>query len=114
MTSPIAADAASNAPSDAVVRLDDVGVRYRMAIDKGLSLKELVVRRQRRRVADYEALHGVDLEIRRGETIGIIGSNGAGKTTLLRLIARVLSPTSGPVPLPGTVAPLIDLFCVLH
>ncbi len=114
MTLPIAADAASDAASNVVVRLDGVGVRYRMAIDKGLSLKELVVRRQRRRVADYEALHGVDLEIRRGETIGIIGSNGAGKTTLLRLIARVLSPTSGRIRIRGTVAPLIDLFGVLH
>ena len=110
MTLPIAADAAS----DAVVRLDDVGVRYRMAIDKGLSLKELIVRRHRRRIADYEALRGVDLEIRRGETIGIIGSNGAGKTTLLRLIARVLYPTSGRIRVRGTVAPLIDLFGVLH
>ena len=110
MTSLIAVDAAS----DAVVRLDDVGVRYRMVIDKGLSLKELVVRRHRRRIAEFEALRGVDLEIRRGETIGIIGSNGAGKTTLLRLIARVLYPTSGRIRVRGTVAPLIDLFGVLH
>jgi lipopolysaccharide transport system ATP-binding protein len=110
MTSPIAVDA----PSDAVVRLDDVGVRYRMVIDKGLSLKELVVRRHRRTIAEFEALRGVDLEIRRGETIGIIGSNGAGKTTLLRLIARVLYPTSGRIRVRGTVAPLIDLFGVLH
>jgi len=110
MTSLIAVDAVS----DAVVRLDDVGVRYRMVIDKGLSLKELIVRRHRRRIAEYEALCGVDLEIRRGETIGIIGSNGAGKTTLLRLIARVLYPTSGRIRVRGTVAPLIDLFGVLH
>ena len=110
MTSLIAVDSAS----DAVVRLDDVGVRYRMVIDKGLSLKELVVQRHRRRIAEYEALCGVDLEIRRGETIGIIGSNGAGKTTLLRLIARVLYPTSGRIGVRGTVAPLIDLFGVLH
>src|SRR6266550_1889141 len=110
MTSLIVADAAS----DAVVRLDDVGVRYRIVIDKGLSLKELIVQRHRRRIADYQALCGVDLEIRRGETIGIIGSNGAGKTTLLRLIARVLSPTSGRIRVRGTVAPLIDLFGMLH
>ena len=110
MTSLIAADAAF----DAVVRLDGVGVRYRLAVDKGLSLKELVVRRRRRRIAVYEALCGVDLEIRRGETIGIIGSNGAGKTTLLRLIARVLYPTSGRIRVRGTVAPLIDLFGMLH
>src|SRR5439155_4087620 len=110
MTSLIAVDSAS----DAVVRLDDVGVRYRMVIDKGLSLKELVVQRHRRRIAEYEALCGVDLEIRRGETIGIIGGNGAGKTTLLRLIARVMRPSSGRIRVRGTVAPLIDLFGMLH
>src|SRR5205823_1586349 len=86
----------------------------RLAIDKGLSIKELVVRRRRRRIADYEALRGVDLEIRRGETVGIIGGNGAGKTTLLRLIARVMRPSSGRIRVRGTVAPLIDLFGMLH
>jgi homopolymeric O-antigen transport system ATP-binding protein len=110
MTSFIAADAGS----DKVVRMDDVGVRYRMVVDRSLSLKEFIVRGRRRRITEHEALHGVDLEIRRGETVGIIGSNGAGKTTLLRLIARVIYPTSGRIRVSGTVAPLIDLFGVLH
>jgi homopolymeric O-antigen transport system ATP-binding protein len=106
MTSPIAADAA--------VRLDQVGLRYRVAVDRGLSIKELIVRRHRRTIVDYEALAGVDLEVRRGETVGVIGGNGAGKTTLLRLIARVLHPSSGRIRVRGRVAPLIDLFGVLH
>jgi lipopolysaccharide transport system ATP-binding protein len=110
MTSRTVADAAS----DWVVRLDGAGVRYRVVIDAGLSLKERLVRGSRRRIAEYEALRQVDLEIRRGETIGVIGGNGAGKTTLLRLIARVLHPTSGRIRVRGTVAPLIDLFGMLH
>jgi len=110
MTSRIVADHSF----EPVVRLDDVGVRYRIAIDSGLSLKELVVRGRRRRIAEHEALRGVDLEVRRGETIGIIGRNGAGKTTLLRLIARVLYPSSGRIRVRGSVAPLIDLFGMLH
>src|SRR5437867_7143454 len=105
MTSPIAADAVP----DWVVRLDEAGVRYRIVIEAGLSLKERIVRGSRRRVTEHEALRAVDLEIRRGETIGIIGGNGAGKTTLLRLIARVLHPSSGRIRVRGTVAPLIDL-----
>jgi lipopolysaccharide transport system ATP-binding protein len=108
MTSRIAAE------PEPVVRLDDVGVRYRIAIDTGLSLKELVVRGHRRRIAEHEALRGLDLEIHRGETFGIIGPNGAGKTTLLRLIARVLYPSSGRIRVRGSVAPLIDLFGMLH
>jgi homopolymeric O-antigen transport system ATP-binding protein len=110
MTSRTAADASP----DWVVRLDGAGVRYRIVIDAGLSLKERIVRGNRRRVAEHEALRGVDLEIRRGETVGVIGGNGAGKTTLLRLIARVLNPSSGRIRVRGTVAPLIDLFGMLH
>jgi len=110
MTFPIAADAAP----DWVVRLDGAGVRYRIVIEAGLSLKERIVRGRRRRVNEYEALREIDLEIRRGETVGIIGRNGAGKTTLLRLIARVLHPSSGRIRVRGTVAPLIDLFGMLH
>lgn len=104
----------SDTTSVAVVRLDGVGVRYRVALDARLSLKEIIVRGRRRRIVEHEALHAVDLEIHRGETIGIIGSNGAGKTTLLRLIAQVLHPSSGRIRVRGTVAPLIDLFGMLH
>ena len=110
MTFPTAADDASGA----VVRLDDVGVRYRVPVDAGLSLKELIIRRRVRRVVEYDALSGVDLTIRRGETVGVIGRNGAGKTTLLRLIARILHPSRGRIRIRGKVAPLIDLFGVLH
>jgi len=109
MTFPIAADAGP----DWAIRLDAAGVRYRVVIDAGLTLKERIVR-GRRRVAEHEALRGVDLEIRRGETVGVIGGNGAGKTTLLRLIARVLHPSRGRIRVRGTVAPMIELFGMLH
>ncbi len=61
---------------------------------------------------DYEeflALHNVDLNIARGETLGIIGHNGAGKSTLLKVIAGVLKPSSGSVSVKGKLAPLIEL-----
>jgi ATP-binding cassette, subfamily F, member 3 len=50
-----------------------------------------------KRFADLEVLRNVNLEVRRGEKIGLIGPNGAGKTTLLRLLARIEEPTSGHV-----------------
>lgn len=55
------------------------------------------------------ALHPVDLEVRRGESVGIVGLNGAGKSTLLQLAAGVLEPSEGIVQINGRVAALLEL-----
>ena len=55
------------------------------------------------------ALQDINLEIRRGETVGIIGQNGAGKSTLLKVLARVTKPTHGRADYRGRVFPMIEL-----
>jgi lipopolysaccharide transport system ATP-binding protein len=57
----------------------------------------------------YEALHEVDLKVRRGEVVGIIGRNGAGKSTLLQVVCGVLQPTRGERTVRGRVAALLEL-----
>ncbi len=57
----------------------------------------------------YEALNDVSFEIRKGETVGVIGRNGAGKSTTLGLIAGVMQCTSGRLTVNGRVAPLLEL-----
>ena len=54
-------------------------------------------------------LEGVDLRVVRGESLGIIGSNGAGKSTLLKLLAGVLSPTTGSIKRCGSIGALLEL-----
>ncbi len=60
------------------------------------------------------ALRDVNLEVRRGETLGIVGRNGAGKSTLLKVLAGVSPPTKGRVELLGSVFPMIELNAGLH
>jgi lipopolysaccharide transport system ATP-binding protein len=59
--------------------------------------------------SEFWALHNINLEIRRGETIGIIGRNGSGKSTLLQIICGILKPSSGDLYLSGRVAALLEL-----
>jgi ABC-2 type transport system ATP-binding protein len=100
----------SDPPSDArqVIDLRDVSVNYRVPQERVLTFKEYLIRWLRGRVVieELHALSHVNLQVGRGEAVGIIGRNGAGKTTLMKVIARVLRPSSGSIQVRGMVAPL--------
>jgi teichoic acid transport system ATP-binding protein len=58
---------------------------------------------------DFYAMDNVSFEIKKGETVGILGKNGAGKSTLLKMITGVLTPSSGSIQTQGTIASLLEL-----
>ena len=60
------------------------------------------------------ALNDINLEIKRGELLGIIGKNGAGKTTLLKILSRIASPTKGSIKIKGRIASLIAVGTGFH
>lgn len=61
------------------------------------------------RCKDHYALHDVSFDVKRGETVGIIGTNGSGKSTILKIITGVLKPTSGNVKIDGRISALLEL-----
>jgi ABC-2 type transport system ATP-binding protein len=69
---------------------------------------------QREHREQFWALRDVDLTVRRGECLGLIGSNGSGKSTLLRIIAGIFVPTAGHVAVQGRVTPMIELGVGFH
>ena len=57
----------------------------------------------------FMALNGIDLEIYRGEALGIIGGNGAGKSTMLKLLSRVTAPSEGEIDIHGRIASMLEV-----
>ena len=72
-------------------------------------LKSLLFGRFKNFSTEFRALSDINLKIREGETLGIIGRNGSGKSTLLQLIAGILRPSSGHIEVHGRVAALLEL-----
>jgi ABC-type polysaccharide/polyol phosphate transport system ATPase subunit len=78
------------------------------------SLKTALLWWRRRQLEHFVALDGVDLVVRRGECVALVGRNGAGKSTLLSLISRIYRPTSGTIAVNGRIAPLLELGAGFH
>jgi len=114
MKSPIVPS--SDQDPDIVVGVENASVRYFVPREHVPTFKEYAIRFLQRRIHNDEfwALKDVNLQIKRGEIFGLIGSNGAGKSTLLKLMARILRPVGGRVWVKGRVAPLLAMGAGFH
>lgn len=103
--------------SNVAIRVQGLSKCYQIYDTPRDRLKQFVMPRIRRIVGksnkqyfrEFWALNDVSFEIKRGETVGIIGRNGSGKSTLLQIICGTLSPTKGSVETTGRIAALLEL-----
>jgi len=95
---------------DTIISIRDLSKMFKIPHVRNYNLKTYIVNfRKMRRYEKYYALERIDLDIERGDFVGIIGRNGAGKSTLLKLIAGILIPTSGEVVVRGDISPFLEL-----
>ncbi len=95
--------------SDVAISVDNLTKKYRIFAHPGDRIKQAFTFGRVRFHEEFTALQNVSFEIKKGETVGIIGRNGSGKSTLLQLICGILKPTSGTVKVHGRVSALLEL-----
>lgn len=96
---------------ETMIEVKNVSMVFNLATERVDTLKEYVLKiiKHQLMMQKFYALHDINLEIKRGEAVALIGVNGSGKSTLLKVIAGVLHPTTGTAQVYGSVAPMIEL-----
>lgn len=96
---------------DILIDVRNVGMKYRMPTEKIDNIKEYCIKLVKGQLhyKRFEALKNINLQVRRGESLALVGRNGAGKSTLLRIIAGIIEPTEGYVRTRGNMVPLLKL-----
>jgi lipopolysaccharide transport system ATP-binding protein len=95
--------------TDIAISVRNLTKTYRLFAHPGDRIKQAATLGLRKYHKEFTALKDVSFDIKKGETVGIIGRNGSGKSTLLQLICGILKPTSGTVKVNGRVSALLEL-----
>ena len=95
--------------SESVISVKNVGKSYHIYAQPRDRLKQFLFRGKRQYFREFWALKDVNLDIKQGEVLGVIGRNGAGKSTLLQLLCGTLTSSLGEVVVKGRVAALLEL-----
>jgi len=96
------------------ITIINASLRFRIYRNPSPGLKETVVRQfskkyQEQLVTEFDALKNINLSLRGGDRLGVIGLNGAGKSTLLKMIVGIYPPHTGHIHVRGKITPMIEL-----
>ena len=91
------------------IQVQDVSKIYRLYEKPIDRLKESLSLTHKSYHRDFFALSNISFQVKKGETVGIIGTNGSGKSTILKIITGVLTPTTGNVRVSGVISALLEL-----
>ena len=94
--------------NDIVIEINDLVKKYKMYNRKQDRLIETIFPKLNRHT-DFTAINHLNLEIKKGEVVGLLGKNGAGKSTLLKMVTGVVVPTSGELKIKGKISSLLEL-----
>ena len=87
---------------------------FKVEYDKANTLKEKLLHWNRHNVERHQVLNNINLNIRKGETVALIGTNGSGKSTLLKLMTKIIFPNTGEITTNGKLTSLLELGAGFH
>ena len=100
--------------SDTAIEIKDLYKNFTVYYDKANTIKERLIRLGKGKKEEREILKDINLEIKKGEVVGLIGVNGSGKSTLLKLMTKIIYPTKGKVETQGKLTSLLELGAGFH
>lgn len=98
-------------PDDICIDVKDVSMMFNLSKNHEDGLKEYFINIIKGKVHfdEFWALSNINLQVKKGDSVALIGRNGSGKSTLLKTIAGIIKPTTGSITVKGSVAPLIEI-----
>ena len=96
------------------IEVINVTKKFKIYYDKASTLKEHMLFWKRNKREEFVALKDINVKIKKGETVGLIGVNGSGKSTLLKLMTKIIYPTTGKVITHGKLTSLLELGAGFH
>lgn len=100
--------------SDIAIKVEHVYKIFEVYMDKANSLKEKLLFWNRNKKEKREVLQDINLEIKKGEAVALIGVNGSGKSTLLKLMTKIIYPNKGKIETNGKLTSLLELGAGFH